>query len=119
MGNPDWMISGAQLAVMRFEQALIAVQDADRYASLTGAIQKAFAEEEVETFLRSVKRARLLIRNFEGILAAGLLGRESASKYGALVDSDKGLIREFYLRAVEKVARPLREKYLKVYAYYA
>jgi len=104
---------------MAFEQALIAVQDADRYTLLEKAIQGAFAEEEVETFLRKVKGASLLVRNFEGILAAGLLGSESPSAYGALGDSDKGLIREFYLRAVEKVARPLREKYLKIYAYYA
>ena len=78
----------------------------------------AFASAQVANFLRSVQRARLRARQFEAILAGGLLGTETPARYAALGDADRGQIREQYLRMVEQVDPEVRAKFLKVYAYY-
>jgi len=57
-------------------------------------------------------------RQFEQVLAGGLLGADTQAKYGTLGNSDRGQIREQYLRLVEKVDPALRAKFLKLYAYY-
>ena len=101
-----------------FEQAAIAVQDEKTYAALHSQIDARFAASDVEVFLNSVSRAKLRIRDFEGVLNRGLLGKEVATLYKALPVSDQGLTRERYLRLVEKVPADLRQRYLKVYAYY-
>ena len=44
--------------------------------------------------------------------------KEAIALYGGLPVSDQGLTRERYLRLVEKVPADLRQRYLKVYAYY-
>ena len=49
---------------------------------------------------------------------AALLGKEAAELYRALPVSDQALTRERYLRLVEAVPLELRQRYLKVYAYY-
>jgi hypothetical protein len=51
-------------------------------------------------------------------LKRGLLGKEGAGALWALPVSDQGLTRERYLRLVEAVPLELRQRYLKVYAYY-
>jgi len=51
-------------------------------------------------------------------LSRGLLGKEAIALYAALPVSDQGLTRERYLRLVEKVPLELRQRYLRVYAYY-
>jgi hypothetical protein len=101
-----------------FEQAAIAVQDEKTYAALHSQIDARFATSDVEVFLDQVKRAKLRIRDFEGVLNRGLLGKEAVGLYKALPVSDQGLTRERYLRLVEKVAPELRQRYLKAYAYY-
>ena len=101
-----------------FEQAAIAVQDEKGYAKLHSLFDAAFDVRDVEVFLSRVRRSGLRIRNFEGVLKCGLLGKEAAGIYEALPVSDQALTRERYLQLVEAVTPDLRQRYLKVYAYY-
>ena len=101
-----------------FEQAGIAVQDEKIYAELHAKIDAAFAASDVEVFLNRVIRNKMRVRDFEGILNRGLLGKESIALYNALPVSDQGLTRERYLRLVEAVPADLRQRYLMAYAYY-
>jgi hypothetical protein len=103
---------------MKFEQAAIAVQDQQGYAELHARIDAAFDAHDVEVFLNRVGKSKLRIRDFEGVLARGLMGKESAAVYQALPVSDQALTRERYLQKVEAVPQELRQRYLKVYAYY-
>ena len=101
-----------------FEQAAIAVQDEQGFARLRALIDALFDARDVEVFLNRVRRSKLRIRDFEGILGRGLLGKEAIALYQALPVSDQGLTRERYLRLVEAVPLELRQRYLRVYAYY-
>ena len=101
-----------------FEQAAIAVKDEQEYAQLHALIDAAFDARDVEVFLDRVIESKLRIRDFEGILARGLLGKEAMALYAGLPVSDQALTRERYLRLVEAVPLELRQRYLKVYAYY-
>ena len=101
-----------------FEQAMLPIQDEKTFAEVYRALEEAFAPSHVADFLRNVKRAKLRARQFEAVLAGGLLGVETPVKYAALGDSDRGQVREQYLSMVEKVDPAVRAKFLKVYAYY-
>ncbi len=101
-----------------FEQAVLPIQDEATFVRVSGALGNAFAPARVAGFLQRLTRARLRARQFEAILASGLLGPEAQSAYATLGDSDRGHVREQYLSLVEKVAPELRAKFLKVYAYY-
>jgi hypothetical protein len=103
---------------MKFEQAAIAVQDERGYAELHARIDAAFDARDVEVFLNRVSRAKLRIRDFEGVSRRGLLGKDAAGLYAALPVSDQALTRERYLQQVEAVPLELRQRYLKIYAYY-
>jgi hypothetical protein len=103
---------------MKFEQAAIAVQDEQGYAGLHACMAAAFDARDVDVFLSRAGRSKLRIRDFEGVLKSGLMGKEAAGLYQALPVSDQALTRERYLQQVEAVPRELRERYLKVYAYY-
>jgi hypothetical protein len=101
-----------------FEQAAIAVRDERGYAQLHALIDAAFDARDVEVFLNRTAKAKLRIRDYEGVVKRGLLGKEAEALYKALPVSDQGLTRERYLRLVEAVPLELRQRYLKVYAYY-
>jgi hypothetical protein len=101
-----------------FEQAAIAVQDELGYKKLHALIDQAFDIRDVDVLLSRVKRAGLRIRDFEAVLKRGFLGKDAPVFYAELPVSDQALTRERYLALVEKVSQDLREKYLKVYAYY-
>ena len=103
---------------MKFEQAAIAVQDQQGYAELHARIDAAFDARDVEVFLSRVGKSRLRIRDFEGVLKRGLMGKDASGIYDALPVSDQALTRERYLQKVEAVPLELRQRYLKVYAYY-
>jgi hypothetical protein len=103
---------------MKFEQAAIAVQDEQKIAELHARINAAFEARDVEVFLGRVGRSKLRIRDFEGALQRGLMGKEAEGIYQTLPVSDQALTRERYLQHVEAVPRELRERYMKVYAYY-
>jgi len=101
-----------------FEQAAIAVKDEPGYHRLHALIDAAFDARDVEVFLNRVSKAKRRIRDYEGILDRGLLGKEAIGLYQALPVSDQALTRERYLRLVEKVPVDLRQRYFKAYAYY-
>ena len=101
-----------------FEQAAIAVQDEKTYAALHSQIDAKFAASDVEVFLNRVTRSKLRVRDFEGVLSRGLLGKDAIELYKRLPVSDQGLTRERYLRLVEAVPEELRQRYYKAYAYY-
>ena len=99
-----------------FEQAVLPIQDEPTFVAVRGALDRAFAA--TAGFLKRLSRAGLRARQFEAILAGGLLGPEAQTAYAALGDSDRGHVREQYLGLVETVAPELRRRFLKVYAYY-
>jgi hypothetical protein len=101
-----------------FEQAAIAVRDEQGFAKLHALIDVAFDARDVEVFLNRVNRSKLRIRDYEGVLQRGLLGKEAIALYQALPVSDQGLTRERYLRLVEAVPVGLRQRYFRAYAYY-
>jgi hypothetical protein len=101
-----------------FEQAAIVVQDKQGYARAHALIDAVFDVRNVEVFLNRVMRSKLRIRDFEGILELGLLGKEAIGLYQALPVSDQALTRERYLKLVEKVPLELRQRYFRAYAYY-
>ena len=100
------------------EQGVIPVTDPENYDAVHSAIEAAFSAAKVKEILGSMLRAGLRIRDFELVLRKGILGAATASEYDALGDGDQGLIREFYLASLEKVAPELRTKFFKLYAYY-
>ena len=100
------------------EQAVLPVADPQTFGAVRGAIETAFSSRRVEEFLKSLERAGLRIRDFEDVLAQGLLGASTAAEYDRLGNGDQGQIREFYLASLEKVAPELRDKFFKLYAYY-
>ena len=101
-----------------FEQAVLPIQDEGTFAAVRGSLDRTLAPGAVANFLKQVSRAGLRARQFEAILASGLLGAAAQTAYAALGDSDRGHVREQYLSLVEKVSPELRAKFLKVYAYY-
>jgi hypothetical protein len=103
---------------MMFEQAVIAVQDEQGYVQLHTLIDAAFDARDVDVFLNRVSKSKLRVRDYEGVLKRGLLGKQAPALYQALSVSDQALTRERYLQLVEAVQPELRQRYLKVYAYY-
>ncbi len=100
------------------DQGAIPVTDPENYDAVYAAIEAAFSAATVKDFLGSMLRAGLRIRDFELILRKGILGEPAQAKYNRLGNGDQGLIREFYLASLEKVAPELRAKFFKLYAYY-
>ena len=109
---------------MAFEQAAIKVEKEKEFAELKGAINRAFAPESVEKYLKRVAGSGLRIRDFDLVLAKGLLDQiarsEQGSKdlYSALTLTDQAQMKEFYLSKIEEVGTELRAKYQKIYQYY-
>jgi len=101
-----------------FQQAAIPVQDETTFAVVRQALDEAFAPARVSGFLKKVAGAKLRVRQFEAVLAAGFLGAPAQKSYAALGDADRGQIREQYLRRVEQVAPGVRQKFFKLYASY-
>ena len=101
-----------------FEQATIPVQDEKTFAEVRQAFDEAFSPARVSGFLKKVAGAKLRVRQFEAVLAAGFLGAPAQKSYAALGDADRGQIREQYLRRVEQVAPEVRQKFYRLYASY-
>jgi hypothetical protein len=112
---------------MGFEQATIKIEREREFDLLKGAINRVFAGP-VEQFLKQVQRSGKRVRDFEAVVANGLLERadEALAKsgttaqrlYQALTVSDQGQLREFYLFKIEEVAPELRARFHKLYQYY-
>jgi hypothetical protein len=101
-----------------FVQTVLPIEDETHFAAVKASLEPLFASGNVAGFLKRVRRARLRVRDFEGLLQRGLLGVSTAEAYRELRDSDRGQARELYLSLVEKVPQELRGRFLKVYAYY-
>ena len=101
-----------------YEQATIAVENAQVFGAVKQAIDSAFSKMKVADFLKSLQSSKLRIREFEAVAQAAKLGPNTAAEYKQLGDGDQGMIREHYLTSLEQVDPALRAKYLKVYAYY-
>jgi hypothetical protein len=113
---------------MVFEQAQISVQKAEDFEQLRSAVERAFEPAMVEKFYRGLEIKGIRVREFEKIVAAGLLeeadpalagcGKRADEIYKALTVSDQALMREFYLERIETVDANVRRKHQKVYRYY-
>ncbi|MEO6983446.1 MAG: hypothetical protein ABI072_10085 [Edaphobacter sp.] len=101
-----------------YEQAVLPIADPETFGTVKIAVESSFAPDRVAGFLKSVERAKLRVRDVEAVLRKGLLGAATAGEYSRLGPSDQGQIREIYLSRLEKVAPELRQKFLKLYAYY-
>ena len=110
---------------MAFEQATIKVEKEKEFEELKAAINRAFASENVQKYLKRVAGAGIRIRDFDSVLAKGLLeqvgaltGQKAKDLYEALTISDRAQMKEFYLSKIEEVGPELRAKYQKIYQYY-
>jgi hypothetical protein len=111
-----------------FEQALLKVEKEKEFEQLKRAINRALAPESAGKYLKQVASAGLRIRNFDLVLAEGVLERvdgalaksEQGAKglYAALALSDQAQMKEFYLSKIEEVDAALRTKFHKLYQYY-
>jgi hypothetical protein len=109
-----------------FEQAAIKVEKEKEFEALKGAIQRAFALESVEGYMKRLSGIRIRIRDFDSVLAkkvleqAGALekGKSANDLYRALALTDQAQMKEFYLSKIEEVGPELRAKYQKLYQYY-
>ncbi len=73
-----------------FEQAIIPVQDKERFGEVNATLENLFSAGNVASFLRKVQSSGLRIRDFEAILSRGLIGAGTPALYGALGNSDRG-----------------------------
>ena len=111
---------------MAFEQAGIKVEREKEFEKLKGAINRAFAPENIEKYLKRVASSGLRIRDFDLVLAKGLLdqgdwagsGQSARDLYSALTLTDQAQMKEFYLSKIEEASPELRAKYQKLYQYY-
>jgi hypothetical protein len=107
-----------------FERALIKVENEKDFGELTGAIERVFRPEKVESFLKQVKSKGARIRDFEKILAGGVIEKVDGSTtkakplYDGLSPSDQAQVRELYLSRLEDVSVDLRDKFKRLYQYY-
>ena len=113
---------------MAFEQAAIKVEKEKEFEELKHAINRAFAPEDAQKYLKRVASAGLRIRDFDLVLAKGILeridrtqaglGQSAKALYDALALSDQAQMKEFYLSKVEEIEPGLRAKFHKLYQYY-
>jgi hypothetical protein len=101
-----------------FVQTVLPIEDEAHFATVKASLEPLFASSNIAGYLKRVQRAKLRVRDFERLLADGLLGAGTAEAYRALGDSDRGQARELYLSLVERVPLELRSRFLKIYAYY-
>ena len=98
---------------MMFEKPVLGIEDTASHDVVRSAIQSVLSSNAAGKFLKQIESQRLRVRDFETVLAKGLLGQEAIAAYGRLGNLDRGQIRELYLESVEHVAPELRAKYLK------
>ncbi len=111
-----------------FEQAPVKVEREKEFKQLKSALERVFAREQVEKFLRQLDKKSIKAREFEKVLDKKLVeavdqqftgsGETARKLYDSLALSDQGLIREFYLSSVDQVDSELRRKYQKLFTYY-
>jgi hypothetical protein len=99
-----------------FTQAQIAVENTAPYEALRNTISQTLAK--ADDYLKRLERSGVRVRDWQAALGANLFGIEAKAHYALLNPAEQGLIREFYLSALEKVDAALRFKYRKLYGYY-
>ena len=112
---------------MSFGQAGIKIEREKEFGALKGALERIFASPKAETFLKKLQGKGVRIRDFEVVLASGILeqvdevlaesGTRAQALYGTLTPPDQGQMRELYLSRVEEVEPKLRTKFHKLYQY--
>ncbi len=107
-----------QEPIGNFDQPVLQIGDPQTYGSVRTAIESSFSSGNAPAFLKSIERAGLRVRQFEEVLAKGLLGGSVKAEYATLGNADQGQIREFYLASLERIPMDLRDKFFKLYAYY-
>ncbi|HXZ27898.1 MAG TPA: hypothetical protein VEG08_07835 [Terriglobales bacterium] len=115
------------MADVAFEQAGIKVERLEEFEQLRGALQRVFGKEQVERFLRTLEKKRILVRDFAAVLEKRVLeevdgalaaaGKPAKALYASLALSDQAQIREFYLVELENVEPQLRRKFQNIYRY--
>ena len=113
---------------MAFEQATIKVEKQKEFEELKAAMERAFAPQKAEDFLKRVQSKGARVRDLEKILAQSVIesvdpvlarsGNTAQGLYEALTVSDQAQMREFYLSKLEGVDAALRHKFRKLYQYY-
>ena len=80
---------------------------------------------KAERFLKQLDRKGIRVRDFDAVLARGLLegvvgeaGLDAVELYESLPVTDQAQMREFYLSKLEGVDVTLRHKFKKLYQYY-
>ena len=101
-----------------FDQPVLAIGDPQAYSAVRSAIEASFSSSRVADFMKSLTGSSLRIRDFETVLARGLLGASTKAEYEGLGNADQGQIREYYLASLERVPADVRQKFFKLYAYY-
>jgi len=107
-----------------FTQAGIGIENRQAFEELQARIGRALGPA-AEKFLKSMSARRIRIREFEALVAQGLLQQAAPGPspardeelYRALTLSDQGQMREYYLTAIEQVPDELRHKFHAVYRY--
>jgi hypothetical protein len=107
-----------------FTQAGIGIENRQAFQELQARIDRALGPA-AERFLKSLSARRIRIREFEALLAQGLLQQAAPEAapagdeelYRALTLSDQGQMREYYLTAIEQVPDELRHKFHALYRY--
>ena len=64
-----------------FEQAVLPIEDEAHFAEVKASLEPLFASGNVAGFLKQVQRAKLRVRDFEGLLAARISGRRRLPKH--------------------------------------
>jgi hypothetical protein len=111
---------------MIFAKAEIKIDRQKEFEELKSAIDRAFAPPQITRFLDRMQASRIRIRDFEAVLARGILEHANGVKpagmsqalYGALTVSDQAQVREFYLSKLEELDPALRTRFKKLYQYY-
>jgi hypothetical protein len=109
-----------------FEQAVIKIEKEQEFQELKGAVGRALSSEKVEKFLKRLESGSLRIRDFDSVVAKGVLdrvgavasGKNSIDLHKALTVSDQAQLREFYLSRIEEIDAKLRTRFQKIYRYY-
>ena len=112
---------------MGFEQAAIRIEKEKEFAQLKDAMARVLGNE-VESFLRRLQKKSIRVRDFDLLLASGILedideplaksGKTARQWYQELSLTDQAQLREFYLSQIEQVDPALRTKFHKIYRYY-
>jgi hypothetical protein len=110
--------------IVAFERATLKVENEKDFGELTLAIERVFRPEKVEALLKQIRSKGARIRDFEKILAGGVIEKVDGSStkarqlYEGLSQSDQAQVRELYLSKLEEVGEELRTRFKKLYQYY-